>query len=103
MNLKETIDSWKGRYVIIRTYAAGVHFGMLDDYDPITRHVLLKNSRRIWCWEGSFTLSNVAIDGVKSAKVPKFLDEIIIMEVIEIIPTSEKSTKCFLSLEENKI
>jgi hypothetical protein len=102
-NLNNVYESWKDRYVIIRSYASGVHFGVLDIYDPITRHVLLKNCRRIWSWSGALTLTEVSISGIKSGKLSAFKDEMIISQVEEIVPTSEESKECLLKFSEHKI
>lgn len=77
-----------GKYVVVRTYAAGVHVGVLKDYDYITRHAVLTDSRRIWSWEGAFTLSAVAVDGITGGRIAIPLDEIMIAQVEEIIPCS---------------
>lgn len=80
-----------GREVIIRTYSAGVHFGTLVSAEG--KEVCLKNARRIWSWEGAFTLNAVAMEGVKSAKMPMPVTEIYLTEAIEIIPCSEKAAE----------
>lgn len=82
---------WIGRYVIIRTYASGVHVGYLEDYCFKTCHIFLKNSRRIWYWEGAFTLHKVSEDGVKEAKLSIVKDEFMCAQVEEIIPVSSKA------------
>lgn len=80
-----------GEEVIIRTYSAGVHFGTL--VSAVGKEVHLKNARRIWSWEGAFTLNAVATNGVKSAKLPVPVTDIYLTEAIEIIPCSEKAAK----------
>ena len=52
--------------VIVRTYSAGVHFGYLVKRDG--KEVALERSRRIWCWFGAWTLSEVAAAGIDVAK-----------------------------------
>ena len=51
--------------VIIRTYSAGVHFGVLvhKEYTPAGTIVILKNARRIYSWKGANTLSDLATLG----------------------------------------
>jgi ferredoxin-fold anticodon binding domain-containing protein len=97
INHEDICASWLGRYVIIRTYSAGVHFGILSK--KIGNEVILTNSRRIWSWEGAFTLSKISEDGLTSkSRLSVEIPEIKLTE-IEIIPCSEK---CIKSLKEIK-
>ena len=90
-----------GKDVIIRTYSAGVHFGTLAARDG--KEVTLTNARRLWYWEGAFTLSAVAQNGVKqSSKLSVAVPEIILTEAIEIIPCSEAATANLRSLESHE-
>ena len=76
-------------YSIIRTVNAGVHAGYLHSTDLSNSSVVLKNSRRIWYWEGAASLSQLALEGVKKPKSCKFsvvVPEITLLGVIEIIP-----------------
>jgi hypothetical protein len=84
-----------GQHVLIRTRSAGVHIGILDQYE--TGSALLKNSRRIWYWEGAFTLSAVASVGIQpaSSKLSVRIPAMLVEEVIEVIPTSEKAQATF--------
>ena len=75
-----------GRYVVIRTYSAGVHVGVLRSVSG--KEVVLTNSRRIYTWLGAFTLSAVATTGIKDGKMTVALPEIALTEAIEIIPCS---------------
>ncbi len=94
---------YEGKYVVIRTWAAGVHVGFLKSYDAVTRHAVLTESRRIWKWEGAFTLSELSQDGISGGKIAIPLPEIMITQVEEIIPTSEKSENIFKTIEPYKI
>ena len=77
-----------GKQVIVRTYSAGVHFGTLKSRDG--KEVVLTDARRIWYWEGAFTLSAVANSGVKkTSKLSVTVDEILLTEAIEIIACTE--------------
>ena len=80
-----------GKFVIIRTYAAGVHVGYLKEFDAKNLCVRLEKSRRIWMWKGAFTLSEIANNGIKDGKLCEFVDEIIVTQVCEILPTSTNS------------
>lgn len=77
-----------GKDVIVRTYSAGVHFGTLASRDG--KEITLTNARRIWSWEGAFTLSAIALNGVKNtSKLSVAVPEIMLTEAIEIIPCTE--------------
>lgn len=91
-------------YVIVRTYSAGVHFGIVKTRNG--KEVVLQNSRRIWYWEGAASLSQMATDGVSKPEKCKFsvsVLEIILTEAIEIISCSKKATKCILEVPEWKV
>ena len=78
-----------GEYVLIRTYSAGVHFGLLKARSG--KEALLDEARRIWSWEGAFTLSKVAADGVGGGKLSVAIDGFLVTEVIEIIRLSDSA------------
>lgn len=82
-----------GKYVVARCYAAGVHVGVLRDYDFKTRHATLTESRRIWSWEGAFTLNAVANDAPTGGKISQEVDSVTVSQVEEIIPCTEKAEK----------
>lgn len=91
-------------YVIIRTYSAGVHAGYLESRDG--QEVTLKNSRRLWYWDGAASLSQLAMDGVSKPENCKFavvLPKIILTEAIEIIPCTEKAKLCIEGIKEWKV
>ena len=91
-------------YSLIRTYSAGVHFGIVTKRDG--KEVYLKNARRIWYWSGAASLSQMAVDGVSNPKDCKFsvaVSTIILTEAIEIIPCTEKAAQCILKVPEWKM
>lgn len=82
------------KFVVVRTYSAGVHIGHLESEDG--KRVVLKKSRRVWYWKGAETLSQLAVDGTRQpddCKITVEVPEIILTEAIEIIPCTEKATK----------
>ena len=82
----------KHPYVVVRTYSAGVHVGELKSRKG--KEVVLVNSRRLWKWCGAFTLSEVAVEGIKGGSKPSIaIPEIILTEAIEIIKTSSVAEK----------
>jgi hypothetical protein len=81
-----------GKYVIVRTYSAGVHAGLLAAKEG--KEVRLTKSRRIWRWEPASeqggTLSGVATEGVgPGSKIGNEVDLIELTEAIEVIECSE--------------
>lgn len=87
-----------GKKVIVRTHSAGVHFGTLAAKDG--KEVVLRDARRIWYWEGAFTLSAVAVSGVgNKSKLSVSVPEILLTEAIEIIPCSEEATEALQKLK----
>ena len=81
-----------GKYCVVRTYSAGVFAGILVSREG--KEVLLKHARRIWFWAGAATLSQLATEGTSAperCKFPQEVEEMLLLEVIEIIPTTEKA------------
>ena len=79
-------------YVIVRTYSAGAHAGELIERNG--KEVFLKNSRRLWYWDGAASLSQLAMDGVskpENCKFPCEVSEIYLTEAVEIIPCTQKA------------
>ena len=91
------IDKKLGKYVIVRTYSAGVHAGYLQKQEG--KEVSLVKSRRIWQWFGAKTLSELAMNGSSEQDKCKFGCPVTIKltEAIEIIDCTEKARK---SIEE---
>lgn len=83
-----------GDYVIVRTYSAGVHAGYLESREG--KEVVLRNTRRIWKWEGAASLSELAGRGTSrpdGCKFPAAIDSITLTEAIEIIPCTAAAQK----------
>ena len=85
--------SMKGKkYVIARTYSAGVFAGYLDKRNGQEATIL--QARRLWYWKGASSLSQLAVDGVKlpnECKFPVEVSKIELTQIIEIIDVSEKA------------
>ena len=82
------LNSMVGQNVIIRTYSAGVHYGVLSEKSG--NEVILKSARRLWYWKAKegISLSGVATYGLdKSSKICEKIDQVW-LEAIEIIPVS---------------
>lgn len=80
-----------GKKVLIRSYASGVHFGTLQSktFTHSGMVVTLTDSRRIHYWQGAASLSQVALEGIKSGRVAMALPAIEVVNVIETIPLSD--------------
>lgn len=85
-------------YCMVRTFSAGVFAGYIESREG--KEAVLRNARRIWYWSGAASLSQLATDGTTNpggCKFPCAVDKVILTEVIEIIPITEKAKK---SIEE---
>lgn len=83
-----------GTHVIARTYSAGVFAGTLKSRDG--KEAVLTDARRIWYWDGAASLSELATKGTSKPSTCKFpapVSEVLLTEVIEIIPTTEAARK----------
>ena len=89
-NNEETVKSKKPKkkFVLVRTYSAGVHFGQLKSKKG--KEVVLINSRRIFRWNGANTLNEMSRRGidVSRSKISDPCLSITLTEAIEIIPCS---------------
>lgn len=82
-----------GKTCVVRTYSAGVFMGEIAARDG--QEVHLKNARRLWYWwagGGAASLSQLANEGVKrpdECKFPAAVADVLLTEVIEIIPATD--------------
>lgn len=80
------------RYCMVRTYSAGVFAGYLKERNG--KEATIIKARRIWYWDGAASLSQLAMEGTskpENCKFPCEVAEVILTEVIEIIPMTEKA------------
>lgn len=87
------IKEMLNKKVIVRGDRSGVFFGTLAEKDG--REVKLTDCRRIWYWDGAASISQLAKEGVTKPSNCKFtvtIDEIIVMDVVEIIPCTEEAS-----------
>ncbi len=83
-----------GTHAIVRTYSAGVFAGTIKIRDG--KEIVLTDARRIWYWDGAASLSELATKGTSkpsNCKFPASVPEVLLTEVIEIIPTTEAARK----------
>lgn len=79
-----------GKKCIVRTYSAGVFFGVLESLDG--KVGVVSHARRIWYWSGAATISQLATDGTKNpneCKFPVEVPSVYLSEIIEVIPCSD--------------
>ena len=82
------------KYVICRTYSAGVFAGHLESREG--KEVVLTNARRLWYWDGAASLSQLAMEGTKKPKTCKFpiaVDRVELTEAIEILDVTAEAQK----------
>jgi len=73
-----------GKVCLIRCYGAGVFAGVVTYVDG--KEVHLQWSYRIWRWEGAFTLTKVAREGIEGGRTVYNDAEHYLTDVLEIIP-----------------
>lgn len=101
-NENSVFDDLIGKYVIIRTYSAGVHAGYLEKKSG--NEVILRDSRRLFYWETNegITLSALATNGAsKNSKITEKLPWHW-LEAIEIIPVNENQISTIRDAENVK-
>ena len=82
------------KYVIVRTNTAGVFAGYLKSRNG--QEVVLLKARRIWYWDGAASLSQLSVDGTskpENCKFPCEVESVELLQVIEILPVTEKAQK----------
>jgi len=98
-----TLNSMLNKKVIIRTYSAGVWFGLLSE--KAGNEVILKDARRMYRWwaKESISLSAVAIHGLihEKSKIVESVESVW-LEAIEIIPCTDVSIKSIEDAENVK-
>jgi hypothetical protein len=90
--------------VIVRAERAGVFFGELKSKNG--NEVEMKNVRRLWFWEGACSLSQLAVDGTSKPDHCKFtvvVPEMTLLDIIEIIPCTQKAIESIEGVKEWKI
>ncbi len=85
------------KYVIVRTYSAGVFAGELESRNG--QEVVLLNARRLWYWSGAASLSQLAMEGTKNPTECKFPCEVSrvellqAIEILDVTPEAKESIK----------
>lgn len=93
----------ENKKIILRSPEAGVFYGEIENEIDSSRIVKLKNARQIWSWEGAATILQLAKYGTTKpdkCKITVMVDEIIICNVSEIIPCTQKAIDSINSVKE---
>ena len=80
------------KYVIVRTYSAGVFAGNLESRKG--QEVVLTDARRIWYWAGAASLSELAVFGTSKpneCKFPVAVPRVELLQAIEILDVTPKA------------
>ena len=88
----ECMDDLK--YVICRTYSAGVFAGYLKTREG--QEVVMLKARRLHYWDGAASLSQAAMEGFskpQNCRFPQEVDEVLLLNAIEILPCTLKAQK----------
>jgi len=89
------------KYVIVRTYSAGVFAGCLESRDG--REVVLSDARRLWYWDGASSLSELATRGTSrpnKCKFPCAVPRVELLEAIEILDVTTEAERSIKGVPE---
>lgn len=92
------------KYVIVRTYSAGVFAGYLESRTG--QEVVMRDARRIWYWSGAASLSQLAMEGTsdpRNCKFPCAVDRVELLQAIEILDVTPKAKESILGVKEWKM
>jgi len=87
-----------GKYVIIRTYSAGVWAGVLKE--KVKKEVYLANARRLYYWSNTdgISLSGISLNGIDSSKSKTCAPvDLVWLEAIEIIQCTDKAKETIIN------
>ena len=82
----------KKKYVIVRTYSAGVFAGTIQSRKG--QEVVLTNARRLWFWKGAASLSQLATTGTScpsECKFPTSVSRVELLQAIEILDCTKEA------------
>ena len=94
------MNDFIGKYCMVRSRHAGVFAGFLKERNG--KEVLLTEAIRMHYWDGAASLSQLATDGTskpENCRFPVAVSEVLLTEVIEIIPITEKAKSSILSVQ----
>ena len=83
------MNDYIGKKVLIRANGAGVYFGTLEKMEG--NQVKVANVRNIWRWTGASCLSQIANEGVTGNKIGPVVGSMVINNVLQVMPLTEKA------------
>jgi hypothetical protein len=90
--------------VIVRSNGAGVFFGELKELNGDV--ATMCNVRKIYYWDGAAAVEQLSVDGTSKPNDCKFtvvVEEMTIMNVLQILPCTEKAINSLSSVKEWKL
>ena len=78
-----------GKKVLIRAKGAGVYFGTLEKMEG--DQVKVVKVRNIWHWTGASCLSQIANEGVTGDRIGPTVESMVINNVLQVIPLTERA------------
>lgn len=99
----EAVNNMIGKYVIVRGKRSGIFAGTLAGMERGL--TWLTGCRRLWYWDGAASDFQIATDGTKRPDNCQFtvtVAEIILTDVIELIPATETAEKRIKEIKEWK-
>ena len=95
--MTKTKQKTNGKYVIVRTYSAGVFAGTFISRKG--QEVVLHDARRLWYWAGAASLSQLAVDGTSKPQDCKFPVAVSVIELLQAIEILDVTDKAKASIE----
>ncbi len=95
------MKNYYGEKVLVRGVQSGVYFGTLVERNG--QEVEMKDVRNIWWWNGANTLLDLAENGARNTSDCRFsnkVNSIVLTDVCEIVPCSEKAIKAIEGVKE---
>ena len=96
-----SLDDMIGEKCIVRTYSAGVWYGVIEK--KAGNEVIVKKARRLWQWKASksLSLSAVAVHGVdpEGCRFAPYVDSVW-LEAIELIPCAAPAVASIEGVED---
>jgi len=89
-----------GAFCVVRTQSAGAWAGNLESRNG--KEVVLANAIHLFFWKGANALAGIAQDGVALPGQCKFtapVDRVLLLEAIQILPTTEKAEASIKGVE----
>lgn len=86
------MNEYIGKKCIVRCDRSGVFFGTIAEMEG--QRARIANVRNLWWWEGAASVMQLAAEGTKAPYECKFtvmVSEIVVTDVIQIIPCTDKA------------